>query len=72
MDFCIFRRWYNHQHHLIPEYLITPKEIWMASATHGHEFEEALGDGEGPGNLACCSPWDHKESDMAERLNNTN
>ena len=25
---------------------------------NGHEFEQALGDGEGQGNLACCSPWD--------------
>ena len=31
----------------------------------GHEFKQALGNGEGPGSLACCSPWDHKESDMA-------
>ena len=23
------------------------------------------------GSLVCCSPWDHKESDMTERLNNT-
>ena len=23
----------------------------------GHEFEQTLGDGEGRGNLACCSPW---------------
>ena len=30
----------------------------------GHEFEQALGDGEGQGSLACCSPWVHKESDM--------
>ena len=22
----------------------------------GHEFEQALGDGEGQGSLACCSP----------------
>ena len=28
-----------------------------------HEFEQALGDGEGQGSLVCCSPWDHKESD---------
>ena len=27
----------------------------------GHEFEQAPGDGEGQGSLACCSPWDHKE-----------
>ena len=24
---------------------------------NGHEFEHAPGDGEGPGSLACCSPW---------------
>ena len=24
---------------------------------NGHEFEQALGDGEGQGNLACCNPW---------------
>ena len=24
---------------------------------NGHEFEEAPGDGEGQGSLACCSPW---------------
>ena len=23
----------------------------------GHEFEQALRDGEGQGSLACCSPW---------------
>ena len=38
----------------------------------GHEFEQAPGDGEGQGNLACCSPWGHKESDMTERSNNKN
>ena len=28
----------------------------------GHEFEQALGEGEGegPGSLECCSPWGHK------------
>ena len=26
----------------------------------GHEFEQALGDGEGQGSLGCCSPWFHK------------
>ena len=34
-----------------------------------HEFEQTLGDGEGPGSLVCCSSWGRKESDMAERLN---
>ena len=35
----------------------------------GHEFEQALGIGDGQGSLVCCSPWDPKESDMTERLN---
>ena len=38
----------------------------------GHEFEQALGDGEGQGSLACCSPWGHKESNTTEQLNNNN
>ena len=33
---------------------------------NGHEFEEAPGVGYGQGGLACCSPWDRKESDMTE------
>ena len=33
---------------------------------NGHEFEHALGDGEGQGSLECCSPWGHKEWDMTE------
>ena len=37
---------------------------------NGHEFEKVLGDGEGQGTFACCSPWGHKESDTTERLNN--
>ena len=39
---------------------------------NGHEFEQAPGNGEGQGSLACCSPWDHKELDTTERLNNSN
>ena len=35
----------------------------------GHEFEQALGVGDGQGGLACCSPWGHKELDMTEPLN---
>ena len=27
----------------------------------GHEFEQTLGDSEGQGSLACCSPWGRKE-----------
>ena len=36
---------------------------------NGHEFEQALGVGDGQGSLACCSPWGRKESDMIEWLN---
>ena len=41
---------------------------WLDGITEfsGHEFEQALGDGEGQGSLACCSPWGHKESDMTQ------
>ena len=31
---------------------------------HGHELGHTLGDGEGQGGLACCSPWGHEELDM--------
>ena len=36
------------------------------------EIEQTPGDGEGQGNLACCSPCGCKESDMTEQLNNSN
>ena len=29
---------------------------------NGHEFEPALGDGEGQGNLVCCSPCSLEEA----------
>ena len=31
-----------------------------------HEFEQALGVGDGQGSLACYSPWVHKELDTTE------
>ena len=37
---------------------------------NGLEFEQTLGDGEGQGSLASCSPWGHKESDTTEQLRN--
>ena len=37
----------------------------------GHEFEQALGVGDGQGSLECCSPWGCKELDMTEQLNGT-
>ena len=33
---------------------------------NGHELGKTLGDGEGQGGLACCSPWGCKESDTTE------
>ena len=37
---------------------------------NGQQFEQTPEDGEGQENLACCSPWGHKESDTTEQLNN--
>ena len=33
-----------------------------------HEFEQALGVGDGQGSLACCSPCHRKELDTTDRL----
>ena len=37
---------------------------------NGHEFEQALGDGDGQGSVACCSPWGRKKLGTIEQLNN--
>ena len=44
---------------------------WLDGITDSmdHEFEQAPGDDEGQGSVACCSPWGHKKSDTIERLN---
>ena len=47
------RRWDGGWHH------------WL----DGHDFEQALGVGDGQGSLACCSLWGRKELDTTERLN---
>ena len=39
---------------------------------NGHEFEQAPGDGEGQGSLACYSPWGSRQLGMNEGLNNNN
>ena len=36
---------------------------------NGHEFEQALGVGDGQGSLVCGSPWGCKESDTTKQLN---
>ena len=45
---------------------------WVWTWIYGHEFEQAPGDSERQGSLACCSPWGCKESDTTEQLNNNN
>ena len=47
------------------EYKMVGWHHWL----NGHEFEQAAGDGEGQGTLACCNSWGHKETDTTERLN---
>ena len=39
---------------------------WIASLFNGHEIEQTLGNSEGQGSLACCSPWGCKELDTTE------
>ena len=41
--------------------------IWL----NGYKFEQVMGDGEGQGSLACCSPWDQKELDATEQQQHT-
>ena len=36
---------------------------------NGREFEQASGDSEGQGSLACYSSWGHRQSDITKRLN---
>ena len=46
-------------------------EDQMAGQQHrlsGHDFEQDLEDSKGQGSLMPCSPWGHKEADMAEQL----
>ena len=33
---------------------------------NGHEFEQALGVGDGQGGLACCNSWGRTELDTSE------
>ena len=47
----------------------TEKKVGWHHQLTGHEFEQALGVGDGQGSLVCCSPWICKELDMTEWLN---
>ena len=39
---------------------------------NGYELEQAPGDGDGQGSLACCSPRGRKELDTTEQLKHSN
>ena len=42
------------------------KMVGLYHRLNGHEFEQTPGVGNGPGSLACCTPWGHKEMDVTE------
>ena len=47
-------------------YSCNSAEVEMIKEHHrlnGHEFGQTLGDNEGQGSLACCSPQGHNESE---------
>ena len=46
--------------------MIEDKMVRWHHRLNWHEFEQALDDGQGQGNLECCSPLDHKELDRTE------
>ena len=39
---------------------------WLDGKLNGDEFEQILGDSEGQGSLVCCSPWNHKETQLCD------
>ena len=56
----------GHESHRRNEVALPLSEDEMAGWHHqciGHELGQTLGDDEGQGSMACCSPWDHKELD---------
>ena len=44
----------------------TTQDEMVHHRLNGHEFEQALGVGDGQERLACCCPWGRKESDMTD------
>ena len=50
--------------------MIEDEVVGQHHRLNGHEFEQAPGDGEGQGGLACHHSKLHKESDMTEELRN--
>ena len=46
--------------------MIEDEMVGWLHRLNGYEFEQAPGDGEGQENLACCSLWGHRESDVTK------
>ena len=49
--------------------MIEDEMVWWHHWVNGHEFDQALGVGDGQGSLACCSSWGCKKLDMTKLLN---
>ena len=45
---------------------VTQDEMVGGTWLNGHEYEQALGTGDGQGGLVCCSPWGRIEWDTTE------
>ena len=59
-------------HGILQEFRWRLRNWWQRMRWLGHEFEQTLGDTEGQGSRASCSPWGPKESDTTERLSSNN
>ena len=62
-DFDVGKYWKQEE-----KWMIEDEIVGWHYQLKGHEFEQALGHGEGQGSLACYSPWGHKEYNMTEWL----
>ena len=48
------------------------KVVGMHHQLNEHKFEQAPGDAEGQGSLACCSLWGLRGQTLTEQVNNNN
>jgi len=63
-NWLIWKDWRQEEKEITEEEMVGWRH-WL----NGHEFEQALGVGDGQGSLVCCSPWGRKESYTTEWLN---
>ena len=64
-NICLWESWLKAEEKGTTEDEMVGWHHWL----DGHEFEWALGVGDGQGSLACCSTWGHKKSDTTEWVN---